>query len=337
MKNSAPWKVVPRNLQRNWRQERGKPISCVFCLCLGVLLIALSPQRIVAALGVRRIQDVVYGRKYGMALTFDAFLPRKGNGCGIVFIVNGGWFSSHDRDDMVHVNPSYYTPFLSHGYTVFAVVTSSQPRFIIPEQIADLHRAVRFIRYNSVKYGISSNCLGITGSSSGGQLALMIATQGGPGPANSKDPVDRETSAVQAVACFFPPTDFLNWGAPGVSGVGVGSMAPLKAAFGPLADTASGRESLGKEISPIYFLTSNLPPTLIIHGDADQVVPIQQSYEFIRKAERLHVRAVKLIVRKGKGHGWGDFWKSPEDIQAILSWFDTYLPRTPASQVGNGQ
>ena len=272
-----------------------------------------------------------------MVLTLDAFLPGAENGCGIVFIVNEAWLSSYDRDDMVHVNPNYYTPFLSHGYAVFAVVTSSQPKFIIPEQIADLHRAVRFVRYNAARYGVRPDCIGIMGGSSGWQLALMIATQGGAGPADAKDPVNRESSTVEAAAVLFLPTDFMNWGAAGVNGVGVAIMAPLKAAFGPLANTGSGRETLGKEISPIYFLTSNLPPTLIIHEDADRVVPIQQSYEFIRKAKQLHVRAVKLPVRKGKGHGWRDFWKSQEDIQAIVRWFDTYLPKTQSSRFGNDQ
>jgi acetyl esterase/lipase len=308
----------------------------IFWPCLIVLLIGPFPKRINGENGRRHFEDV-YGRKYGMALTLDVFLPATENGCGIIFVVNGGWFSSHDRMDMVHVDPGDYTPFLSNGYVVFAVVTSSQPKFIIPEQIADMHRAVRFIRYNATRYGVQPNCLGITGASSGGELALMIATQGGPGPADAKDPINRGSSAVQAAAVFFPPTDFLNWGAAGVNGVGVGSMAPLKAAFGPLANTPSGRETLGKEISPIYYLTSNLPPTLIIHGSADQVVPIQQSYEFIKKAGSLHVRAVKLLVRKGKGHGWGDFWKSSEDIQAIVGWFNTYLPRKQARRPGNEQ
>ena len=96
--------------------------------------------------------------------------------------------------------------------------------FTIPDIIQDLHRAVRFIRYNAANYGINRGRLGIMGISSGGHLALMVATQGTPGRAEAKDPVDRESSSVQAVACFFPPTDFLNWGAPGVDGVGLASI-----------------------------------------------------------------------------------------------------------------
>ncbi len=277
---------------------------------------------------VRRTEDVVYGRKFGVALTMDVFQPANSNGCGILFLINGGWLSSKDTPLMVTIQPDYYRPFLDRGYTVFAVVTSSQPKFTISEEMDDVQRAVRFVRHHAAKFGVQPNRLGITGSSSGGQLSLMIATQGRPGNPASPDPIERESSAVQAVACFFPPTDFLNWGGPGTNAVGLGTMASMQAAFGPRAATPAGRQELGREISPIYFLSSNLPPTLIIHGDADPGVPIQQSNSFVARAKAVGARHIELLVRPGKGHGWGEFWKSVEDITAFADWFDRYL-RSP--------
>jgi acetyl esterase/lipase len=274
---------------------------------------------------VRRTEDAVYGRKFGTALTMDVFQPVNSNGCGILFLVNGGWLSSKDTPLMVTVQPDYYRPFLDRGYTVFAVVTCSQPKFTIPEEMDDVQRAVRFVRHNAAKFGVQPDRLGITGSSSSGQLSLMIATQGSPGNPASPEPIERESSAVQAVACFFPPTDFLNWGGPGTNAVGLGTMASMQAAFGPRAATTAGRQELGREISPIYFLSSNLPPTLIIHGDADPGVPIQQSESFVVRAKAAGARHVQLLVRPGKGHGWGEFWKSEEDITAFADWFDRYL------------
>jgi acetyl esterase/lipase len=274
---------------------------------------------------VKHTSDVIYGRKAGMALTLDVFEPAKKNGAAIVYIVSGGWLSSHDDTTMVHVTPEVYKPFLDRGYTVFAVVHGSQPYFPIPDEILDIHRAVRFIRYHADQYGIDPNRFGILGSSSGGELALMIATQGGPGPADAPDPIDRESSAVQVVGCFFPPTDFLNWGAPGVDAVGRGPMSPLVGAFGTLASTESGRQFIGRQISPIYFMSAKLPPVLIIHGDADEVVPLQQSESFAAKAKRLGAPEVKIIVRKGKGHGWPDYWRSQEDVDAFADWIDLHL------------
>jgi acetyl esterase/lipase len=280
------------------------------------------------AASARRTEDVIYGRKSGMALTMDVFQPAKPNKCGIVFLVNGGWQSSKDTPMMVTVRPDCYQPFLDRGYTVFAVVTSSQPVFTIPDLMQDVQRAVRFIRHNAAKFGVDPNRLGVTGSSSGGHLSLTIAALGGPGKADSPDPVERESSEVQAVACFFPPTDFLNYGGPGIDGVGRGPLTPIKDAFGPRAATPEGRQTLGKEISPIYYVTNKLPPTLIVHGDADDVVPMQQAESFLKRAKDAGVKEdhLRLVVRPGKGHGWGDFWKSSEDIKEFADWFDKFLP-----------
>lgn len=295
------------------------------CLLLAVSLVAGSSVVAQVDEPVRRTEDVIYGRKYGMALTLDVFQPAQPNGCGLLFLVNGGWLSSKSTPLMVTIRPDDYRLYLERGYTVFAIVTSSQPKFTIPELMEDVQRAVRFVRTHAAKYGVRPDRLGVLGSSSGGQLTLSIAARGGPGKPDAPDHVERESSEVQAAACFFPPTDFLNYGGPGISGVGQGPLAPLQVAFGPRALTPEGRESLGREISPIYHVTSHLPPTLIIHGDADKVVPLQQSESFVKRASDAGAPQIKLIVRPGQGHGWGDFWRSTEDITAFADWFDHHL------------
>ena len=263
-----------------------------------------------------RTEDVVYGRKFGVALTLDVVQPAKPNGYGIVYMVSGGWVSNHDG-----ISPKAYAPFLDRGYTVFAVCHGCQPKFIIPEITQDIHRAVRFIRHNSAKWGVNPDHLGTSGASAGGHLSLTMGTQGGPGKADAKDPIDRESSAVEAVACFYPPTDFLNYGTPGEDAVGVGILKNFKPAFGPRSDTPEGRQELGKEISPIYFINAALPPTLIIHGDADTLVPIQQSQSFVQSATEAGATA-KLIVKPGAAHGWAN--REP-DLALLADWFDEYL------------
>ena len=90
-----------------------------------------------------RTADVVYGKKEGVALTMDVFTPKKNaNGAAVIWVVSGGWFSSH-----ANINPKNAEPFTKRGYTVFAVVHGSQPRFTIPEILQDMHRATRYIRY----------------------------------------------------------------------------------------------------------------------------------------------------------------------------------------------
>lgn len=266
----------------------------------------------------KRTEDIIYGRKFGTALTLDVFQPAPtNNGCAILFMVSGGFFSSHEA-----INPGFYKPLLDRGYTVFTVVHGSQPRFVIPEIVQDIHRAVRFVRHNAARWSVDPNKFGITGGSAGGHLSLTMGTQGGPGKSDAKDPVDRESSAVQAVACFFPPSDYLNWGAPGVDAVGVGPLEKFKPAFGPRSDTAESRQVYGKEISPLNFVNSNLPPTLIIHGDADKLVPIQQAEIFVKGAKKAGAPQVKLIVREGKDHGWPEM---KDDLRIFADWFDEHL------------
>src|SRR6185312_14218578 len=97
----------------------------------------------------------------------------------------------------------------------FAVVHGSQPRFTVPEIVQDMNRAVRFIRHHAKDYKIDPDRIGVTGASAGGHLSLMLGTAGETGNPKAADVVDRESSRVRAVACFFPPTDFLNFGVAG--------------------------------------------------------------------------------------------------------------------------
>src|SRR5437899_2422467 len=106
------------------------------------LLLAVVPSPAQDAPDFTRTRDVIYGRKFGLALTLDVFTPKKGaNGIGVVSVVSGGWFS---RPEMI--SPPFYYELLRRGYTVFAVVHGSQPRFTIDSAHEDVSRAVRFIR-----------------------------------------------------------------------------------------------------------------------------------------------------------------------------------------------
>jgi acetyl esterase/lipase len=275
-----------------------------------------------------RTEDVIYGRKFGTALTLDVFTPKENaNGAAVIWAVSGGWFSDHAA-----VQPKFYEEFLRRGYTVFAVVHGSQPRFTIPECIADMNRAVRFIRLHAKDYKIDPDRIGIAGASAGGHLSLMQGMAGDKGDAAAKDPVEQTSSRVQAVACFFPPTDFLNYGKPGEDALGRGVLKALKAAFDFVELDPKTRayvrvtdedklKEIGRKISPMTHVTGDDPPTLIIHGDADKIVPFQQAEIFIAKLKEAGVPA-ELVTKKGAGHGWPDLGK---DMATLADWFDKHL------------
>jgi acetyl esterase/lipase len=290
--------------------------------------LAASFPGVARAVDFSRQVDVVYGRKHGMALTMDVLTPKeKTNGAAIIWVISGGWFSAHDA-----INPVPVEELLKRGYTVFAVVHGSQPRYTIPEVISDMNRAVRFIRYHAADYHIDPDRIGVTGGSAGGHLSLMLGTAGDKGNPDAKDPVDKTSSRVQAVACFFPPTDFLNYGKPGEDALGRGILKGFKAPFDfheqdpntkvyrPITDEARIIE-IGRQISPVNHVSADDPPTLIMHGDADQLVPIQQAELIIEKLKSAGVDC-KLVVKKGASHGWPDLVK---DMTILADWFDEHL------------
>ena len=286
-----------------------------FKLALSIALVSCLG---VSAIAQERIRDVIYQKKGGMAFTMDVFKPEKPNGIAMIWMVSGGWVSSHDS-----INVDLANEITKSGITLFQVVHGAQPRFTVTEISETIQRAVRFVRFNAKTYGIDPNKLGISGGSAGGHLSLMMAAYGGPGSATSKDPIDRESSAVNAVACFYPPTDFSNWG--GLDKAAF-SNPMLRGAYGKAfgitkESTKEELETLAKSLSPTNGFTAKTCPVLIIHGDKDALVPLQQSEFAVAKLKALGVDT-KLIVRPGKGHGWQDVG---EDLAEFVTWFKSHL------------
>lgn len=264
-----------------------------------------------------RISDVIYQKRGGFALTMDVFKPEKPNGAALIWVVSAGW-NSHHQD----INPQRASVFTARGLTVFEVVHGSQPRFKVAEIALDIQRAVRFIRFNSARFGIDPMRIGISGASAGGHLSLMTAAYGAQGPSDSVDPVDRESAAVEAVGVFFPPTDMLNWGKDGVAAF----TLPMLKIFWPAAGitektSPADLTTLSHELSPIYGVTDKFPPTLLVHGDKDPLVPLQQSQLLNAKLAQLGV-VHKLIVVPGGQHGWKDM--APQMLQ-VAEWIDEKL------------
>lgn len=288
----------------------------VLSLVLGVALVAglvwwyFHPS-------VQRTNGIAYGKRGDRTLAFDVIKPTKTNGLGVLVLVSGGWKSGKPGE----FGNWLVAPVLRRGYTVFPIYHVSQPDATVMEIIEDMHRAVRFVRHHAKDYGVDPQRLGVTGGSAGGHLSLMLATRGGPGSADASDPVERESSAVQAVAIFFPVTDLLNLGK---STENPGDGGPPKSfvrAFGPESTNLAVWKVIGRDTSPIYHVTTNLPPILIHHGDADTLTPLEQSEWFEAKTREVG-RPAKVVVHRGGKHGWLTMiW----DIHQFADWFDQHL------------
>jgi acetyl esterase/lipase len=295
-----------------------------------VLVVAVSIAPAQEAPSYTRKEDVIYGRKFGTALTMDVFTPKENaNGAGIISCISGGWFSDHAA-----ISPPIFKEFLKRGYTVFAVVHGSQPKFNLEEILQDMHRATRYIRAHAKDFNIDPNRIGITGGSAGGHLSLMQGVAGADGDPKSKDEVDRESSRVQAVGCFFPPTDFLNWGEKGKTMIGTHPIVPVGGAFAfyeqdpktrmlNIITDQEKRKEISKKLSPIYHVTSKCPPTLIVHGDKDPLVPLEQAERMIERLKEAGVPA-ELALKVGGDHGGITVGFG---MPKIADWFDKYLKK----------
>ena len=251
-------------------------------------------------------RDVIYMKAGGTAFTMDVLKPAKPNKAAVVFVVSGGWISDHSM--LKSYGPDLEKVFVDGGFTVFEVVHGAQPRFKVAEIVEQVRTAVRFVRAHAADYGIDTNRVGISGISTGGHLALMIA--GSP------------DSPVNAVAAIAPPTDLANWGKPAF----VFTDDPQFAIFVPAVgfDPKAPKndiEALAKQLSPITYVNAKYPPTLIIHGDSDKIVPLQQAQAMDRALAKAGVEH-KLEVVPGGGHDDKTFGPG---LMKALQWFQTKL------------
>lgn len=272
------------------------------------LLIVLLSLLATLASSQTRTQDVVYMKAGGAAFTMDVFKPDKPNKAAVVFMVSGGWVSDHSM--LKTFGAGVEKVFGDAGFTVFEVVHGAQPRYKVAEIVDQVRTAVRFVHAHAADYGIDTNRVGVSGISSGGHLSLMIA--GSP------------DSPVNAVAAIAPPTDLVNWGKPNLMLIDNPQMAIFVPALGidPKAPKADIESSLLK-LSPITLVNANYPPTLIVHGDADKIVPLQQAQEMdgaLTKAGIDH----KLEVIPGGGHDDKTFGPG---LMKALQWFKDKLLR----------
>lgn len=252
--------------------------------------------------------DVVYGHKDGLAMTFDVYTPKeKTNGAGVLFMVSGGWYSIWAPPQQMQ---PLFQPLLDKGFVVFAVRHGSSPKYNIPEVVSDVRRAVRYIRHNAKDLGVDPGRLGVYGGSAGGHLSLVLGTTSDEGDASAADEVARVSNRVAAVAAIFPPTDLREWVANPPENIRRFPALRFEVEKAP-------------DYSPLLHVTPDDPPTLLIHGDKDDLVPISHSHN-IQKAFEEQKVPHELIVIEGAGHGF-NAEQNQRTSAAIVAWFEKHL------------
>ena len=289
-------------------------------LYLIVLMTCLSPLKLSAQpeLNAAKVdRNVVFGMYSGLALLMDIYYPENPNGYGIIHISGSGWTSRLSLDAGM-LNHSGHVKiegemFVEAGYTLFSVNHRAVPRFSYPTAVEDVQRAVRFIRYHAEKYKINPDRIGAVGGSSGGHLVSMLGVLDGNEVLADETPINRMNAKVQCVIARAACTSFVQ----GRTGLFLGVRE--KEIKNPL----SVEYKIAYEASPIFHVTADDPPFLLVHGDKDEVVPFVLSEDMYKKLQELNVPA-KLITVEGGRHGPGVI-NSPEVKKEMVKWMEQHL------------
>ncbi|NQT17089.1 MAG: alpha/beta hydrolase [Planctomycetes bacterium] len=255
-------------------------------------------------------ENVTYAEVHGVGLLLDTFVPSgQKNGRAIIDVASGAWHSDRGkiRD---HERAQVYRIMCEKGFTVFAVRPGSITKFSAREMVDHVNTAIRWVKEQAGQYDIDANQLGLMGASAGGHLASLAAVAAD------------DSTRVKAVAVFFPPTDFLDYGGTRLDRSGEEGMGRIVRALALPAGESDGRtqeeitEAL-EAISPARLVTSDAPPFLLIHGDADPAVPLQQSEVMVAALKAKGVSA-ELVVKPGGTHPWPTIH---EEVAVMADWF----------------
>ena len=272
------------------------------------------------------LPDVPYSPAYPelkMTLIFPQAARRLDDGRRyptIVFVQGSAWTSP---------NIYYELPQLSHfaqlGYIVATVThRSALDGYRAPAFLEDVKTAIRFLREKAEEYKVDPHRIGIWGTSSGGNTALLAGLTGGD-PAYRTDEYPEQSDHVRMVVDCFGPAD-----TPKLLGEALAKAEeqPLdeyhqKLFYGLLGETEAEQKERLAAINPIRMVEDKpYPPFLLVHGDKDPVVPYSQSEAMAETLAR-HGVHTELIRVRGAEHE-GSFW-SPELLKKIADFIAKML------------
>jgi len=273
--------------------------------------------------GFKAIRDLEYTPEGGRSRSLDLYLPEVKPEKAlplVVWIHGGAWLAgSKERPNGIAL--------LREGFALASINYRLSNEAIFPAQIQDCKAAIRFLRAKAGEYGIDPARIGVFGSSAGGHLVALLGV--------SKDRKEWEvgeyldqSSKVQAVCDWFGPTNLLTMAAQSRADSRIQHDAPDSPESRLIGATVPDAPEKANAASPLTYITPDDTPMLIVHGDKDSVVPVQQSETFHAALEKAGVKS-KLHIVKGGGHGEG--FQTPEVEKMVRDFFSEALIPKPSS------
>jgi acetyl esterase/lipase len=258
---------------------------------------------------VELLKDVEFGKGGDRPLKLHVLRPKSLPEAPmpvVVWIHGGGW-QAGSKDSGI----GRLARFAQRGYFCASVEYRLSKEAVFPAQIEDCKCAIRFLRAKAKEYNLDPNRIGVWGSSAGGHLVALLGTSAAAKDLEGKGGWAEFSSRVQAVCDFCGPADFPKW-------ADTAHPAVVALLGGPVKDKAE----LAARGSPVTYVSKDVPPFLIVHGDSDKTVPLSQS-ESLTEALKKAGGDVTLHVVKGGGHGLG----GPDIDKLVDEFFDKHLKK----------
>ena len=244
-------------------------------------------------------KDIIYASPDGIDLGLDIYLPENANMPPLIIRVHGGGWRFGSKDGGVPME------FVENGYALASLDFRPATQAPFPAMVFDIKAAVRFLRANATDYGYDASRIVIMGDSSGAHLAQVVGVSNGQPELEGTVGQSLDTSSnVQAIISYFGASDLttiLSQSTP----FGLGVREPsLELLLGALPDE---NEALAKLASPVTLVDENDPPLLLLHGDRDPQMPINQSLQMLGAYKALSLDVTFDPVH-GAVHGGPQFF-----------------------------
>jgi acetyl esterase/lipase len=258
--------------------------------------------------GRKHWREVAYATPVGFRpLLLDLTLPvGKGPFPLVVFIHGGAWLSGSPQvSNPTYRKLDYINQMLNAGFAVSRIAYRLSSEGPFPMQLHDCKSAIRFLRNRASSFNIDPQRIAVMGDSAGGHLACMVGLTNDNAALEGNVGDKQGSSAVKAVVNWFGPANLLTMEAQSI-GRELGSKdSPDSAESRLVGGAIQENEPLAQAASPVTYVSSKAPPFLIQHGDADRLVPVQQSQDLADALRKAGCDVVLSIVKGADHCFWG--------------------------------
>lgn len=284
-------------------------MRCIILSFFAALSLVISAQGQIA--GVKAHRDLVYVEGGHERNKLDLYLPEKAAGpLPLIIWVHGGGWQNGSKDGC----PPLRAGYVAQGYAVASINYRLSGHAVFPAQIDDCKAAIRWLRAHAKEYSLDPQRFGVWGSSAGGHLVALIGTSGDVKAFDVGANLD-QSSRVQAVCDYYGPTDFTVFvTTPGYESHATDASPEAKLIGGSVMQN----KDKAARVNPITYVTKDDPPFLIVHGDKDPTVPINQSQLLFDALKKTEVSAHFHTIH-GAGHGGPGF--AGQNIDEMVSQF----------------